>query len=78
MTSIFLPTTQELVPKFLQTEEDQTDKKVSFSCGLNPKSKNTFMHCSTENGLCEALARKRLRVNRRGSGKEKKRKKTLL
>lgn len=25
----FLPTTQELVPKFFQTEEDQTDEEVS-------------------------------------------------
>ena len=26
----FLPTTQELVPKFLQTEEDQADDTVSY------------------------------------------------
>ena len=60
---------------FLQTEEDQTDEKVSFSRGVNPKSKSTFMHCNTKNGMCQALARKRLRVNRRGSGKEKKERK---
>ena len=75
-----MPTTQELTPKFLQTEEDQTDEdqtdeKVSFSRGVNPKSKSTFMHCNTKNGMCQALARKRLRVNRRGSGKEKKERK---
>ena len=27
----FLPTTQELVPKFLQTEEDQPDDTVSYA-----------------------------------------------
>ena len=69
------PTTQELAPKFLQTEEDQTDEKVSFSRGMNPKSKSTFIHWNTKNGMCQALARKRLRVNRRGSGKDKRERK---
>ena len=53
------------MPTFLQTEEDQTDEKVSFSRRVNPK-------CNIKNGMCQALARKRLRVNRRGSGIEKK------
>ena len=59
------------MPKFLQTEDDQTDEKVSFPRWVNPKSKSTFMHCNTENSLCQALARERVRVNRRGSGKKK-------
>ena len=59
------------MPKFLQSEEDQTDEKVSFSRRVNPKSKSTFMHSNTENSLCQALARERVRVNRRGSGKKK-------
>ena len=60
------------MPKFLQSEEDQTDEKVSFSRRVNPKSKSTFMHCNTENSLCEA--RERVRVNRQ----RKKRKETLF
>ena len=59
------------MPKFLLSEEDQTDEKVSFSRRVNPKSKSTFMHSNTENSLCQALARERVRVNRRGSGKKK-------
>ena len=62
------------MPKFLQSEEDQTDEKVSFSRGVNPKSKSTFMHCNTETSLCQALARERVRVNRQ----RKKRKETLF
>ena len=52
------------MPKFLQFEEDQTDEKVSFSRRVNPKSKSTFIHCNTENSLCQAMARERVRVNR--------------
>ena len=66
------------MPKFLESEEDQTDEKVSFSRRVNPKSKSTFMHCNTENSLCQALARERVRVNRRGSGKKRERKRYSL
>ena len=62
------------MPKFLESEEDQTDEKVSFSRRVNPKSKSTFMHCNTENSLCQALAREGVRVNRQ----RKKRKETLF
>ena len=72
------PTTQELAPKFLQTEEDQTDEKVSFSRGMNPKSKSTFIHWNTKKWYVPGSGKKATARKSTGVRQRKKRKKTLL